>query len=1151
MPKCPLCQNIQDETGKCDNPNCSSDFGVYSQQTFISPKAEDPISVDFDSVGFDFIPSGVNPEITKSVWEERNDLASNVFDLQTNLGTPPETALLNQPTFSELDGYKIIKVIGQGGMGMVLEAIQISLDRKVAIKILPQHLSRNQDFVKRFHLEATALAKLSHPNIVSIIDRGNKDNCYYFVMEFVEGILPLKIQDLRQALDKDKLDPGLIREIGIQTGRALDHAHSLGIFHRDIKPANILLDSSWNVKVTDFGIAALRSAQGGETRIGQVMGTLGYMAPEQFKDASSVDGRADIFSLGVVLYECLTGVLPAGLYISPSKVNQTIEKGWDDLLDSMLHPSREKRPAKMAEVVQRLRIIGESGMAIPGGIGGNLGETISGKGGTTLPLNCHYCATPIVGPIEFCTGCGKATISKCPECAFEMPGGTPHCGKCGLGLKNLHQWNEVVKNIARLEKEITKDQGTLPPFELYHELVVTCQHALSLMPIESSKLALEKNRNKTLLIMTKFAYECWKTRKFQDCFRCLDFIKKTDPNHIPIKHLEKQVSGELSKITRGIDAEIKKGNLASAIQIVEDGLKIWGIIPDLEKVHQDLRKIIIKTKNLVDLELPKLKKEKKILAILQELKSLQSLGIAFPWMNKAIDQAEGLLAEADASFKQAELSWKTGKEQKAVLEIDKVLEKVADHPASLGLREKLSTKADELSLYSIHLQDALDKGKFFTAGELLLARESQSGKTDRFNKARVVLGVNRTINFLSPLLAWLVGIFIILGIALVVQGTPLDSIPLKNNTNFLGISLTLLFAGAFVQFAFHPWLRPEGKVVLEFSFVQSFLPVAGILIFLEYLQDLWLADSLAGYLSRILGVALVVTAFSVHLFQLAPRIGFIPNGASMRHWMRWVLVAGFCLGAAFCLPASATGLVLSVLFFFLIRGLCGVMCVPMERATKILITLGSGFAFLAYQAFTNSKSTPFWQYGGFLLWFVMGSLVFWSSLRGKAQIRVFYFSLLVCFLSAALAAIGASYHGLGLFLVAFTLVFGVLLEKGNLPREFGEFNFSKMNDWIFPIQEAAREDGKILFKAPKFAILVPLTLVLIPVLAAGRLGNSSTGNMIQFGFYLAILMSLAMNLSAAWWLAKPRKSSFSTIWNRFLYGNLTVFVWLFAVRWFA
>ena len=1149
MPDCPICQKTLNETEKCNNPECSNNSGLFSQQTMFSQKSEDPIVV-----GFGTIALNDNPENNKPVQRDKVSLASSVFGLQTNLGYQhelPETASGNHSAFSDFDGYKIIKLIGQGGMGLVLEAIQVSLDRKVAIKVLPQHLSRNPDFVKRFNLEATALAKLSHPNIVSIIDRGNKDNCYYFVMEFIEGVKLLKIQDLRQALDNDKLDPGLIRNIGIQTARALEHAHFLGIFHRDIKPANILLDSSWNVKVTDFGIAALRSVQGGETQIGQAMGTIGYMAPEQIKDASSVDGRADIYSLGVVLYECLTGILPAGLYIPPSKANPTIEKGWDDLLDAMLHPTREKRPAKMSDVVQKLNNIGESGIVITGGIGEITRDTISGNAGKTIPLNCFYCCTPIIGPLEFCMGCGKPTISKCPECAFEMPGGTSHCGKCGLGLKNLHQWAEVVKNIARQEKEIIKDQENPPSFDLYHELLLTCKHALSLMPIESSKITLEKNRNNALFVMTKFAYESWKAFKYQDCIRCLDFVKNIDPNHIPIKHLEKQVAEELSKITREINAKIKKGNLTEAIHIIEDSRKVWGNVPDLVKIHQGLEKLILKTKNLVDLELPRLKKEKKIQTILKELKSLESLGITFPWMKRAISQAEGLLMEADASFKQADLYFKTGREQNALLEIDKVLAKVADHPDSLYLREKLSSRADEFSQYSINLQENLDKGKFFAAGELLLAMESKSGKTDRFNKARVVLGVNRTINFYSPLIVWLAGIFIILGIGVVVQGTPLDSIPLKNNLNLLGMVLTLLFASTFIQFAIHPWLRPSGKTVVEFSFTRSFIPVAGILIFLEYLQDLFALDSLWGYLLRVLGVALLVTAFSVYLLHLAPKAGIEPNAISTHHWAIWVITAGFCLGASFCIPINGTGLVFSVLFFFLVRGLCGLICVPMDRSTNILLIVGSGFAFLANQSLNNFIATPHFQYARFLLWFVMGALVFCFSLRGKNQIQVFYFSLLVCFFSAGLAAFGASNQGPGLFLVTYTLVFGILLDKGTLPREFGSIHFSKLKEWIFPIQEVPRRNNNIRFKAPKFVILIPLTLGLITVLAGAYLGRQSSGFFLQLGFALAVALSLAINLFAVWWLAVPRESSFTTMWNRFLYGNLTVFICLHAVRWLS
>jgi tRNA A-37 threonylcarbamoyl transferase component Bud32 len=218
-----------------------------------------------------------------------------------------------QRHFPQLD---IQELLGRGGMGAVYKARQVQLGREVAVKILPPEVARDPAFAERFAREARALSQLHHQNIVSVYDFGRSGDLYYFIMEYVEGA------SLRELIRDGKLSPQQALGIVPQVCEALQFAHDEGVVHRDIKPENILVDGRGRVKIADFGLAKLvgeRAEDISLTRTHQSMGTLHYMAPEQMRGAASVDHRADIYSLGVVLYEMLTGELPVGRFEVPSK----------------------------------------------------------------------------------------------------------------------------------------------------------------------------------------------------------------------------------------------------------------------------------------------------------------------------------------------------------------------------------------------------------------------------------------------------------------------------------------------------------------------------------------------------------------------------------------------------------------------------------------------------------------------------------------------------------------------------------------------------------------------------------------------------------------------------------------------------------------
>ncbi len=272
---------------------------------------------------------------------------------------------------------EIIALIGQGGMGSVYKVRQPNLDRVVALKLLAPELSRDPAFAERFAREARVLGKLNHPNIVSIYEHGRSDGrdlkdgsdskdggFYYLIMEYVDGV------NLRQAMRAGRFTPEQALAIVPGICDALQAAHAQGIWHRDIKPENILLDQRGGVKIADFGIARLVGDQTRNftlTGTGNALGSIAYMAPEQHESPHTVDHRADIYSLGVVIYEMLTGELPLGRFPAPSQ-RAAVSARIDEIVFQTLEKERELRQQSATEVktdVQSVREINRDPLPMP------------------------------------------------------------------------------------------------------------------------------------------------------------------------------------------------------------------------------------------------------------------------------------------------------------------------------------------------------------------------------------------------------------------------------------------------------------------------------------------------------------------------------------------------------------------------------------------------------------------------------------------------------------------------------------------------------------------------------------------------------------------------------------------------------------------
>jgi eukaryotic-like serine/threonine-protein kinase len=273
----------------------------------------------------------------------------------------------SQKDESQIPGYKILGKLGSGAMAVVYKARQISLDRIVAIKVLPNKFAEKSNYVERFFKEGQLAAKLNHNNIVQAIDVGVSKGMYYFVMEYVEG--KTIYDDLAKGViftEKNAL------EIMIQLAGALEHAHTQGLIHRDIKPKNIMITTSGVVKLADLGLArAASDLESAKAEKGKAFGTPFYIAPEQIKGEIDIDGRADIYGLGATFYHMVTGGVPfkganpaevmkkhlTEPLVPPDHINTSLSAGVSEVIETMMAKDKAERYANPSDLLEDLKSV--------------------------------------------------------------------------------------------------------------------------------------------------------------------------------------------------------------------------------------------------------------------------------------------------------------------------------------------------------------------------------------------------------------------------------------------------------------------------------------------------------------------------------------------------------------------------------------------------------------------------------------------------------------------------------------------------------------------------------------------------------------------------------------------------------------------------
>ena len=305
--------------------------------------------------------STANPAILKDLMVELGYITESQAD---RLGTGIKES---KAAAHQIPGYKIVGKLGAGAMAVVYKARQLSLNRMVAIKILPKRFTENPEYVERFYKEGQAAGKLNHPNIVQAIDVGEAGGYHYFVMEYVEGKTIADDSAAGKIFEEDEA-----LDIIIQVANALAHAHAQSLIHRDVKPKNIMITDSGTVKLADMGLArATTDIEAAESEQGKAYGTPYYIAPEQIRGKIDIDGRADIYGLGATLYHMLTGRVPfmaedsadvmrkhlKEKLVPPDHINTALSAGVSEVIEIMMAKKKEDRYNDVEELLTDLNAL--------------------------------------------------------------------------------------------------------------------------------------------------------------------------------------------------------------------------------------------------------------------------------------------------------------------------------------------------------------------------------------------------------------------------------------------------------------------------------------------------------------------------------------------------------------------------------------------------------------------------------------------------------------------------------------------------------------------------------------------------------------------------------------------------------------------------
>lgn len=663
-------------------------------------------------------PTGANdldsPKPSTHEVSGESDARSSMISEKPSLPSTDRSGMFDSPTmavaapvsheFASADlkvvGFEILGLIGQGGMGAVFEARQISLSRRVAIKVLAPELASRSDIVERFDREAATLARLTHPNIVTILERGRSDEHYYFIMEFVEGPVKGIPRDLRQLIGSHELDERSTQRRICQVSDALAFAHSEGITHRDIKPSNIMIDRHGNVKVADFGIASGALVGGGQLTVAlSSLGTPDYMAPEQRRDAARVDHRADIYSTGVMLYEMLTGELPMGVFEPPSQVAK-VSQDWDAIVARAMNPRPEMRWQSMDELRQAVEQV-------------RLNDVLANS------------AAPLT-----------ATVA---------------------ARSHDTETDDLLKSANRHFELAQTDGDLLECFQHAEQAGLILARILKTKPNEEFQKRLNAVNRLATRLARRGAKEALSHKRSSAAVRYLEWLVELDPiTHDQALKLLQQIQHSRESVLTEVRVLLDGCEIQRARTRLDEVQEPFGGEPEFETLAEECQRHVDALQKFREVRFPQLRDERRFCELARET--------AFHWerwpdhahLEKLSEQVAAKVAKADQLVKCAQQLLSDDQVDEALKKVQNAVALVADHPDALRFVAEISAGGSQLHELVAHVGTLVAQGRWFAAKRKLHDAERKglrSSQLEAFSAAATAGcdGANRYRAFL-----WLV-----------------------------------------------------------------------------------------------------------------------------------------------------------------------------------------------------------------------------------------------------------------------------------------------------------------------------------------------------------------------------------------------------------
>ena len=473
----------------------------------------------------------------------------------------------------QLAGFRIDEKLGEGSMGLVFKATQLSLNRPVALKVLPERFADNPQFVKRFDQESDALAALNHPNIVSIIDRGRVGKTYFFAMEYVEGT------NLHEMMRGEDIDHEFFLRIMKQCCEGLKYAHSKGIIHRDIKPSNIMLDDEGRARLADFGLAGMlaeQKARKGHRRIS--LGTHGYMPPEQEYDVSEADERSDVYAFGALMYTVLTGKIPKDRpFTPPSERSDDV----DPRLDAIIMKSLEEKPDDRYQTAGELLDALDTYM-----------EAL-----TSVGELCPECKSQNPPREKTCLECG-ADLSEffdpCPECGHENRRDVEICLNCGCNIKQIQEKYSIQIGKVRDQARRLMKQGEYDEAIRRLESIKKAPGKIFEKAREKADRRIEQCKRKKQERIDRKKEKAEKCVEDAELAKAVEILETISDPDETVEDRIQELKSSMDECRGIAEQALKRAedyDLEGAEELVEKAEGIWTSCPKLEEARDEVQSV--------------------------------------------------------------------------------------------------------------------------------------------------------------------------------------------------------------------------------------------------------------------------------------------------------------------------------------------------------------------------------------------------------------------------------------------------------------------------------------------------------------------------------------------------------------------------------